>query len=126
MVVILVIGFGAFIEPFLYLSMTIGKIKPARSVVVTGGEINNLPASGSDRGESVHLRDEIAIVDAVVSFIEQNKRLGRRRRGHVADLFYDRITRCPRCDRSRFRIIIAHSIVHRLASHLGIALASNG
>src|SRR5580765_7691656 len=98
MIVIPVISFGAFIEPFLYLSMTIGKIKPARPVVVTGGEINNLPAPGSDRVESVHLSDEIAIIDAVVSFIEQNKRLGRRGCSHVTDFFYDRVARCPRCD----------------------------
>ena len=76
MVVIPVIGFGAFIEPFLDLSMTVGKIKPAGPVMVTGGEINNLPTPGSDRGKSVHLSHKITVVDAVVPFIEQNKTFG--------------------------------------------------
>src|SRR6266853_595374 len=107
MVVIPVIGFGAFIEPFLYLSMTVGKIKPACPVVVTGGEIDNLPATGRDRAEAFHLSDKIAVVDAVIPLIEQNERLGWRGCGHVADLFYDRVPRCPRCDRPRSRIIIA-------------------
>ena len=41
MVVIPVIGFGAFIEPFFDLRMTVGKIKPAGPVMVTGWEIND-------------------------------------------------------------------------------------
>src|SRR5439155_4009738 len=124
MVAIPVIGFGAFIEPFFDLRMTVGKIKPAGPVMVTGWEINNLPATGSDRGESVHLGDKIAVVDAVVPLIEQNKRLGGRRCGHVADLFYDCVTRCPRSDGPRSRIIIADPIVHRHRAHVGIARAS--
>src|SRR6266571_403380 len=73
MVVIPVIGFGAFIEPFLYIRMTVGKIKPAGPDMVTGGEIDNLPATGRDWVEAPHLRNKIAVVEAVVPLIEQNK-----------------------------------------------------
>src|SRR5207245_2024248 len=126
MVVVPVIGFGAFIEPFLYLSMAVGKIKPASPVMVTGGEIDNLPATGRDRVEAPHLSDKIAVVDAVIPLIEQNKRFGGRGCGHVADLFYNRVPRCPRTNRPRSRIIIAQPIVHRHGAHMGIARASDG
>src|SRR5438874_2192029 len=126
MVVIPVIGLGAFIEPFLYVRMTVGKIKPTGPVVVTGGEIDDLPAPGRDRVESVHLRNKIAVVDAVVPFIEQDEGLGRRWRGHVADLFYDRVSGCPWCDPPGAEFIIAEPIVHRHGAHMRIALASDG
>src|SRR6266446_5113950 len=126
MVVIPVISFGAFIEPFLYLSMSVRKIKPAGPVMVTGGEIDDLPATGCDRVEAIHLSDEIAVVDAVVPLIEKNKRFGGRGCGHVTGLFYDRIPRCPRSDYPRSWIIIAEPIVHRHGAHVGITPASEG
>src|SRR5439155_2511399 len=126
MVVIPVIGFGAFIEPFLYIRMTVGKIKSAGPVMVTGGEIDNLPATGRDWVEAPHLRNKIAVVDAVIPLIEQNKRFGRWRRGHVADLFYDRVPRCPRSNHPRFQIIIPQPIVHRHGADMGKTPASDG
>src|SRR6266550_3377921 len=120
MEVIPVIGLGAFIEPFLYVSMTVGKIKPAGPVMVTRGEIDNLPAPGRDGIESVHLRNKKAVVDAVVPLIEQDKRLGRRGRGHVADLFYDRVSGCPWSDPPGAEFIIAEPIVHRHGAHMRI------
>src|SRR2546425_1228435 len=126
MVVIPVISFGAFIEPFLYVSMTVCKIKTAGPVMITGGKIDNLPATGRDRVEAPHLSDKIAVVDAVIPLIEQNKRFGGRGCGHVADLFYDRVPRCPRTNRPRSRVIIAQPIVHRHGAHVRITPASDG
>ena len=126
MVVIPVIGFGAFIEPFLYVSMTVGKIKTAGPVVLTGGEVDNLPAIGRDRVEAPHLSNEIAVVDAIVPLIEKNKRFCGRGCGHVADLFYDRVPRSPRSNRPCSHIIISQPIVHRHGAHVGKTPASEG
>src|SRR5881394_253838 len=95
MVVISVIRLGTPINPSPYLSVAVGKIESARPIMVTGREIDDLPTPGSDRGESVHFGDEEAVVDAVVPFIQQNKRFGGSGCGHVADFFDDRVARCP-------------------------------
>lgn len=126
MVVIPVIGLGAFIEPFLYLSVAVRKIESARSVMVTGGKIDDLPASRRERIESVHLRNKIAVVNAVIPFIEEDKCLSGSWRDHVAEFFYDCIACGPRCDSPRPGIIIAKPIVHRHRADVGIARGSDG
>ena len=73
MKIVPVIGLGPWIQPFLDLGMPVCKIETTSAVVIAGGKVNDRPRTRGVWIKAFHLRDKIAVVDAVVPLIQQDK-----------------------------------------------------
>src|SRR5438445_4374197 len=62
---------SARVQPFFDFGMTIGERESASAVMIAGGHINDLPGARL-AGIPAHVDDEITVVDAVFSFIQEN------------------------------------------------------
>ena len=76
-------GDGARVAPFADFGVAVREGETARPVVITGGVIDNFLRLG---GESGHINHEVAVVDAVLAFIEEDKGHRWAGVGHVPHL----------------------------------------
>src|SRR5205823_13453297 len=126
MVVVPVIRFCSLVQPLLYLRMAVRKIKSAGAVVITRWKVNNLPGTRSERIRTFHFSYKIAVVDAVIPFVQKHKSFGRRRRGHISDFLDNLVTGGPGGDSAGLWIVVTDPVVHRHRAHMRITLASQG
>src|SRR5205823_13333129 len=113
MVVVPVVRFCSLVQPLLYLRMAVRKIKSAGAIVITRRKVNNLPGTRSDGIKAFHFSYKIAVVNAVIPFIQKHKSLGRRRRGHVTHFLDDFVAGGPGGDSPGLWIGVTAPVVHR-------------
>src|SRR5256885_12721259 len=111
MVVVLVIRFCSLVQPLFYLRMAVSKIKSAGAVVITRRKVNNLPGTRSDGIKAFHFSYKIAVVNAVIPFIQKHKSFRRRRRGHITDFLDHFVARGPRGDGPGLWIVVTDPVV---------------